>query len=161
MKILILSDYSTDTPGGAQVIAEVFANSLRKRKFDVFELNRKGESTNNSFWQRLFARSYFLRELRSFVNPIALIYLLQNIRRFKPEVIWIHNVNNYWSWSSLLVSKFSSKTIFTCHDLSAISNLKMMKNHFNSSLEIDYKSLNMSKATVILLRSKHIYLKFL
>ena len=161
MKILILSDYSTDTPGGAQVIAELFADSLRKRKFDVFELNRKAGSIRNSFSQRLFARSYFLRELRSLVNPVALISLRQNLRRFEPDVIWIHNVNDYWSWSSLLVSKFSSKTILTCHDLSAISNLKMMKNHFNSKLEIDYKCLNMSKVTIMLLRVKHIYLRFL
>jgi len=161
LKILILADYSSETPGGAQIIAELFSDSLRKQKFDVFELNSKTELIENTFIHKLFARSNFLRELRSIINPVALITLRKNIKKFAPDVIWIHNVNDYWSWSSLLVSRLSSKTILTCHDLSAISNLKMMKNHFNSNLKIDYKCLNMSKATIMLLRFKHIYLRVL
>ena len=161
MKILILSDYPSEYTGGAQIIARLFADSLRDRDIDILQVNRTSATKLNSLPQKLFTHSNFLRELRGIVNPIALFKLQLRIRRFKPEVIWIHNVNNYWSWSSLLISKLNAKTILTCHELSAISNLKMKKNHFDSNLRLDYTKLNMSKVTILLLRIKHLYLRIL
>ena len=161
MKILILSDYSSESPGGAQVIIKLFADSLKGHNFDVFELNTTADSKRNSLVKRLLAGSNLLRELRSVINPAALLKLQRKISEIRPDVIWIHNVNNYWSWSSLLISKFNTKTILTCHELSAISNLKLKKNNLDSNLKLIYKSLDMSLATILLLKVKHFYLRFL
>lgn len=157
----MLSDYSSESPGGAQVISRLFAESLKRKNFDVYEINTILKPEKNSLAQNLLAKSNLLREMRSVINPAALLKLQRKISEIKPDVIWIHNVNNYWSWSSLLISKFSTKTVLTCHELSAISNLKLKKNNFDSNLQLVYKSLGMSLATVLLLKVKHFYLRFL
>ncbi len=161
MRILILSDYSSESPGGAQVIIRLFAESLSRQNFQVFEVNTTFDPNRSSVIHNLLANSNLLRELRSVINPGALLKLQRRIREIKPDAIWVHNVNNYWSWSSLLISKFNARTILTCHELSAISNLKLKKSHFDSNLELVYMSLDMSLPTVLLLKMKHFYLRFL
>lgn len=161
MKILILSDFSSKSPGGAQVITNLFAQVLREKEFDVFEVSMNPNPRINSFGKRLLTNSNFLRELRGLINPLALISLQKQIRKIKPDMIWIHNINNYWSWSSLLLCKLNAKTILTCHELSAISNLKLRKNNLDSDSKLKYDSLNMSRATILLLRIKHLYVRIL
>ena len=161
MKIVILSDYSSQSPGGAQVITNLFAGSLREKDFHVFEISSGSNQDKNSFGYRLLAGSNFLRELRGVINPVALVSLQNQLSKIKPDIIWIHNVNNYWSWSALVICKLRAKTFLTCHELSAISNLKLKKSNFNSSLELNYQSLNMGSATVLLLKIKHTYIRYL
>lgn len=161
MKILILSDFSSNNPGGAQVITNLFARVLREKKFEVSEISMNPNPKINSLGTRFLAKSNFLRELRGLINPLALFSLQKQIRKIKPDAIWIHNVNNYWSWSSLLLCKLNAKTILTCHELSAISNLKLKEGNFDLDLKIKYDSLNMSRATVLLLKIKHIYIRIL
>ena len=161
MKIVILSDFSSQSPGGAQVITSLFARSLREKDFHVFEISSKSNRDKNSFGHRLLARSNFLRELRGVINPLALLSLHNQLSDIKPDKIWIHNVNNYWSWSALVICKLRAKTFLTCHELSAISNLKLKKSNFNSNLELIYGSFNMGRATVLLLKFKHTYIRYL
>lgn len=155
MRIMILADFTTNKPGGAQIVVENFAKILKKNGMEIFVCNSNDSLSNKS----IFEKSYFFREMRSILNPIALATLHQKIKQFRPDVIWVHNINNYWSWSSLLMCKSFAKTILTCHDLSAISNMKLKREVFDSSFQIVFKNLKMSQLTKILLRIKHFYLK--
>ena len=110
-----------------------YFQSLREKDFHVFEISSKSNRDKNSFGHTLLARSNFLRELRGIINPLALFSLHNQLCEIKPDIIWIHNVNNYWSWSALVICKLRAKTFLTCHELSAISNLKLKKSNFNSN----------------------------
>lgn len=66
-----------------------------------------------------------VRELRSLINPYGIVRMAFLQIRFKPDVIWYHNVNNQWSWAILTINILKSRRLITLHDLTAISNRKL------------------------------------
>lgn len=132
MKILVVTDFSSVKPGGAQLIAEKLTKVLTAAgntcKITTYPVPK------NSILSK-FRELSLVREIRSLVNPygIARIILLQLM--FKPDVLWYHNINNEWSWSILGIRIRKSKRLITLHDLTAISNRKLNSLEFQSFLE--------------------------
>lgn len=132
MKILVVTDFSSAKPGGAQLIAERITQVLAAEgstcKITTYPVLR------NSFLSK-FRELRFIREIRSVVNPygMAKITLLQIF--FKPDVVWYHNINNEWSWAILRINIRKSKRLITLHDLTAISNRKFNSLEVQSIVE--------------------------
>lgn len=117
MRILVVSDYSINELGGAQVMAQIIRNSLISHGHEAIFLHYPKSQTKNL--------NRFIQALRSIINPYGMFLLLKAHLKFRPDLIWFHGVNNEWSWSSVLVGRHNLKKFFTFHDLTAISNYKI------------------------------------
>ena len=115
----------------------------------VGELTKQGHIVNHfsySINSRLdyFQKYRFIRELRSLVNPIGLIKIAQIQLRHKPDIIWFQNINNYLSWSALMINVTRGRKFITLHDLTAISNFKSTPDsiaHLKSLSKYSYRRL--------------------
>jgi glycosyltransferase involved in cell wall biosynthesis len=125
MKVLLVTDYSKKYLGGAQVIVGHIENQLRDLgcEVEVFSYDSKLKSLCEINLR--IRQNTTLRSLRSLINPHGLLVLRKKIREFKPNVIWFHNINNEWSWSSLLLGRNALNRVITFHDLSPLSNFKI------------------------------------
>ncbi len=128
MKILVVSDFSSAQPGGAQVIAETISNMLASNG-DLCRFRAYPISKTRIF--RGISQPSIVREILSLINPVAVIRMVFLQISYKPDVIWYHNVNNRWSWAILRINIRRSKKLITLHDLTAISNKKL------NSLEVE------------------------
>lgn len=136
-KVLVVSDFPAGTLGGAQSILQVIQGLGERIKIE----NAIYPQPKESFVGNIQGR--FRRGVKSIINPRGIMKLTWKIIRIRPDVIWFHNINNLWSWSSLLIPAFGAKKIITLHDLTILSNYKITINS-----EWNSKSLNTKKLTL-------------
>lgn len=117
MKILVVSDYSLEKLGGAQVIATITRDWLGESGHEAVFLEYPP-----SFLKSV---SPFFQSAKSLLNPYGMFLLMKMQIKHRPDLVWYHGVNNQWSWTSLKVGKRSLRKILTIHDLTAISNYKI------------------------------------
>lgn len=132
MRILVVTDFGLQTPGGAQQIAYNLTKAISERghecEFKIYndEFLTSGSSSH-------FKRNELLGkllEIKGIFNPLGCLRFFSACAKFKPDVVWFHNINNEWSWSVLLLGFRNAQKFITFHDLTAISRLKIEPNMY-------------------------------
>jgi glycosyltransferase involved in cell wall biosynthesis len=73
------------------------------------------------------ANSYpqFLRQWIGVFNPSMVLKALRVLREYQPDIIHIHNVHTYFSFSVFLVARLFAPTFATAHDAMMINSTKV------------------------------------
>jgi len=141
MRILVVTDFGLGVPGGAQLVANNLMLSISEQghicEFISYRDNYSRVSIS-SYLRRfgIVAKAF---ELRGILNPWGCLRFLTACRSFKPDVIWLHNINNEWSWSIALLGFPGAKKFITFHDLTAISRLKVEPKAYKEAANIYWK----------------------
>lgn len=141
MRILVVTDFGLEVPGGAQLVANNLMLSISERGHDC-EFNCYIDKYSRVGKSRHLGRIGVITkafELRGILNPWGCVRFFVACRSFKPDVIWFHNINNEWSWSILLLGFHGAKKFITFHDLTAISRLKVEPKIYRQSENIYWK----------------------
>jgi len=131
-KILIVSDFPVGTLGGAQSIIGVINKASKQFQIEIAKFPGKANRDIQD------SNAKLLGSIKGLINPLSLIGLTYQVVRKRPDVIWFHNVNNHWSWSSLLVPGLGAIKMITLHDLTALSNYKIVKNSAWDFTNLEY-----------------------
>jgi len=123
MKILVVSDYSMEKLGGAQVIAAIIRDWLGDSGHEAIFLEYPQS--------RIQTFNPILQSVKSLFNPYGVFLMMKMQRKHQPDLVWYHGINNEWSWTSLRVGKRSLRKLLTIHDLTAISNYKITPEFLN------------------------------
>jgi len=126
IKILLVSDYSPNISGGAQIIVGQLRDAGFEAGHEVVSLTYTDEPKSLKF------KSRYLQYIRELINPSGLIKIIYYQLVHRPDLIWYHNINNEWSWSVLRINLFQSKRVITLHDLSSISRMKLTPEDLSS-----------------------------
>lgn len=141
IRILVVTDFGLEVPGGAQLVAKNLMLSMSERGHHC-ELICYSDNYSRVGIARhlrrigLIAKAF---ELRGILNPLGCIRFSSACRSFKPDVIWFHNINNEWSWFILLLGFRGARKFITFHDLTAISRLKVEPKAYSEAAKIYWK----------------------
>ncbi len=126
MRILILCDHF-GTGGGAGNIALAMAQGLIKDKKNEVQVLTAHSAPKLSFPQnQIFQHDLdYNPKLRNHLglhHSIAVKIFKDHIGKFRPDVIFIHNLHTNWSYYCLkAASRQGIKTILTFHDVAAFT----------------------------------------
>lgn len=146
MKILVVADFPSSTPGGAQAIVELVTRELLKSG-NTCKIATYPQFTSNILSK--ICNVIWIREALSLINLLAIIRMTMLQLRYRPDVIWYHNINNRWSWAILRINLNHSRKLMTLHDLTAISNRKLNFEDVNSIIKQSCFSLHKVRISVI------------
>lgn len=163
----MVSDFGPNVPGGAQLVAKNLMLSISARghlcEFKCYKDNYPNSSRSEHLKRiGIIARLF---ELKGVLNPWGCIRFFIACRKFKPDIIWFHNINNEWSWSILFLGCHRAKKFITLHDLTSISRLKVepkaylqltnsyWKRNFAQRVRNSYIRLTLTHATTIAIGS--------
>lgn len=125
MKILILSDsFPPFSSGGADRVAYNLTRGFKKHGHDVLvittvqEKKHSGWDGKEKIWR--FYSPQYPERFRSYFclyNPFLIFKVKKVIKKFKPDLVNIHNIHYYLSYAVFKVAKkYSSHVFLTAHD---------------------------------------------
>lgn len=153
MKLVVLNDLHPSELPGAATIAFDFASELSKvidvefwhsssRLFsDTFEGNDYVKCRSiffnkeaSKFSDRLIYKLY-----REFFSPRHFFWLLKEIFRYKPDLIWVHQIGNRFPRSIFLFLRLINlRCIVTVHDYNYLVPRKLYPNDFSNNLDLSH-----------------------
>jgi len=130
---IITDDYPPVVSGGAGAIASEHAEGLQSHRYEVIVLTRCSNKSDAGFFMEngirviRVANSYpqFLRQWIGVFNPPMVLKTLSVLREYRPDIIHIHNVHTYFSFSVFLVARLFAPTFATAHDAMMINSTKV------------------------------------
>lgn len=148
MKIMIVNDYEILHPVVENWNIEL--NSLGHQIKKVYPANSLYCHDVSKLFKNYRIVSYFLR----IANIYNFFKLYWEVKKFEPELIWFHHINNLWSWICLLIPVKTGQTkVITMHELSCLYQYKITKEFLDSNLKFDYSRLGFYKGTAYKLRN--------
>ena len=117
MKICILT--ASLNHGGVSIVALDVARGMADRGHQVTVVcaGEKDQIIEQDGYIIHILKNRFKNPVYHFLNIILLVKLIRLLRKFKPDIIHLHNINlQTFSLASLLLSRFYSM-VWTIHDI--------------------------------------------
>ena len=158
MKIVILNDLHPIEFPGAATIAHRFAKEASKSQLVEYWTSSadssnliKSELISEKIFKASLAQitridsSFRSKVIAEFFSIRSTCWYIKNLFRFKPDIVWIHQIGSRFPRTVILINKlFRVRTLITLHDFSLVVPRKLfpydlgLKNHEVDSFLIDF-----------------------
>lgn len=159
--LVILSDLHPQIElGGGGAIAYEFFNLLDNLGYSVqfwFTTSQREFINNHSNKEiGVFSpnpRTRFGSKFREILGVGNLLKIIMLVLKFRPKVIWVHQIGNHWPYLLIPVLRlFNTKILFTYHDYLALSKYKI--DPIDSSLNEVLGNINVGKSSYQIFRRR-------
>jgi glycosyltransferase involved in cell wall biosynthesis len=152
VKIAILNDLHPSEFPGAATIAYGFAEEASKSQIVEYWTSSTDPSKiarGNLFSEEILstsrvrdariAHSFIRKILAEFFSTQSSFWYLKNLLRFKPEIVWVHQIGSRFPRTVILINKlFRVRTLVTLHDFSLALPRKLFPIDFGlATSEVD------------------------
>lgn len=158
VKIVILNDLHPIEFPGAATIAHRFAKEASKSQLVEYWTSSadssnliKSELISEKIFKASLAQitridsSFRSKVIAEFFSIRSTCWYIKNLFRFKPDIVWIHQIGSRFPRTVILINKlFRVRTLITLHDFSLVVPRKLfpydlgLKNHEVDSFLIDF-----------------------
>jgi glycosyltransferase involved in cell wall biosynthesis len=144
MKIAVINDlHPDDSPGAASIALNLAVAMSLEGNHCEFWCSSENSSTSldefsSSINLRLYVpkktnRSRFLKKINEYFKGQSAMWIMKNLKSFKPDLIWVHQVGNVFPRTMLIYSKIMKVPMYcTLHDFSLIVPRKLYPSDFES-----------------------------
>jgi glycosyltransferase involved in cell wall biosynthesis len=144
MKIAVINDlHPDDSPGAASIALNLaVAMSLEGNNCEFWCSSENSSTSLDEFSSsinlRLYVptkttRSRFQKKINEFFEGQSVMWIFKNLKSFKPDLIWVHQVGNVFPRAMLIYSKIMKVRVYcTLHDFSLIVPRKLYPSDFDS-----------------------------